>query len=196
VRDGAPPSRISGDLAPVSTLYSVGHGARPVDELVEALRATGIECLVDVRSFPGSRRHPQFGQQALSATLESVGIEYAWRKDLGGFRTPAPGSRHTALHSTGFRGYADHMESSEFESGLAWLIRSARDRRVTFMCAETLWWRCHRRMLADALEAKGHTVLHLMPGRRIESHRLNSLATIQEGRPVYDRAGPEQQTLA
>ena len=179
----------------MTTLYSVGHGTQPIGELVATLRSAGIQRLVDVRSFPGSRRHPQFGQDALSTSLESAGIEYVWRKDLGGFRKPTSGSRHIALETSGFRGYADHMETAEFEAGLAWLMRSGEERRTAFMCAESLWWRCHRRLLADALHARGFAVVHVMPGGRTQPHRLHPTARIEDGRPVYDQAGPEQQTL-
>ena len=179
----------------MTTLYSVGHGARPVEELVETLRAAGIERLVDVRSFPGSRKHPKFGREALAASLQASGIEYVWRKDLGGFRQPLARSPHTALESKGFRGYADHMETDEFEAALAWLMQAGEQRRTVFMCAETLWWRCHRRLLSDAVEARGGEVLHLMPGGRIEPHRVHPAARIEDGRLVYDQPGPRQQTL-
>ena len=179
------------------TLWSVGHGTRSIEELVGILQAAGIECLVDVRTAPGSRKHPQFGKDELAASLAAAGIEYVWRKDLGGFRKPNPPgeSPHTALTSPGFRGYADHMDTEDFDLALRWLIASARKRRTAFMCAESLWWRCHRRLLADALAARGCTVLHLMGRGSPVPHRLHPAARIEGHRVVYDLDQPEQATL-
>src|SRR5437764_8678966 len=132
-----------------TTLFSVGHGARPIEEFVAILEGAGIERLVDVRTAPGSRKHPQLGRGALADRLEAAGIGYVWRQDLGGWRKPHPDSPHIALTSPGFRGYADHMGSPEFDRAIAWLIERGRERPTAFMCAETLWWRCHRRLLAD-----------------------------------------------
>jgi uncharacterized protein (DUF488 family) len=177
-----------------TTIYTIGHGARPIDEFVAILEAAGIERLVDVRTAPGSRKHPQFGQAELAETLKRTGIEYVWRQDLGGWRKPRPDSRHVALRSPGFRGYADHMETEEFDRALTWLIGSSADQPTAFMCAETLWWRCHRRMIADALLGRGVEVVHLM-GSRTEPHRLHPAARLEGERVVYDRAEPEQQPL-
>ena len=175
----------------------MGHKARPIEEFLAILRDAGIERLIDVRTAPGSRKHPQFGKDALAGSLEAAGIAYVWRRELGGFRKPKPPgqSPHTALESPAFRGYADHMDTEEFEAGLQWLIGSGRDAPTAFMCAESLWWRCHRRMLSDALVAHGCVVFHLLgPGRR-EPHRLHQAARIDGSRVVYDVAGPEQQSL-
>jgi len=176
-------------------LYTVGHGARPVDDLLHTLRSAGIERLVDVRSFPGSRKHPQFGKDALAETLASSGIEYVWRPELGGFRKPRVDSPHSALRHPAFRGYADHMDTEEFRSGLQWLIDAGAQRPTAFMCAESLWWRCHRRLLADALVARGCTVNHLMAGGGQEEHRLHPAARVEGERVVYDRPEPEQQAF-
>jgi uncharacterized protein (DUF488 family) len=179
---------------PGVTIHSVGHGAQPAAAFVVILQGAGIERVVDVRTAPGSRKHPQFGQAALTETLEQRGIEYVWRQDLGGWRKPRPDSRHVALRSPGFRGYADHMETEEFGRAVSWLIGSSSTAPTAFMCAETLWWRCHRRMIADALMARGVQVIHLMPGRA-EPHRLHPVARLEVERVVYDRAEPEQPTL-
>lgn len=145
--------------------------------------------------MPGSRRHPQFGQDRLAPSLEEAGIEYIWRKELGGFRTPRPDSRHTALRHPSFRGYADHMDTPEFAEALAWLVETAAGAPTAIMCAESVWWRCHRRMVADALVARGDRAVHLLsPGRRDE-HRLSPMARIEHGSPVYDVAGPTQPSL-
>jgi uncharacterized protein (DUF488 family) len=167
-------------------LWSVGHGARPVGELITVLKGAGIRRLVDVRTAPGSKRHPQFGQAALAEALEDKDIEYVWRKDLGGWRKPKSDSPHVALESSGFRGYADHMETEEFERALSWLMETSGSTPTAFMCAESVWWRCHRRMIADALLARGVEVLHLMPDGRQEPHRLHPAARLEGDRVVYD----------
>ena len=143
-------------------IFSVGHGARAIEEFLPILSTAGIGCVTDVRTAPGSRKHPQFGRDRLAASLNDIGIEYVWRKDLGGWRKPAPGSPHTALESAAFRGYADHMDGEEFGAALEWLMDRAHEGPTAFLCAESLWWRCHRRMIADALLARGWTVLHLL----------------------------------
>jgi uncharacterized protein (DUF488 family) len=174
------------------SLYTIGHGARSLEEFLALLAGAGIRRLVDVRTAPGSRKHPHFGKDVLSAVLEGAQIEYLWRKDLGGWRKPTKDSRHTALRSAGFRGYADHMASAEFRSARDWLIQMATEKPTAVMCAESLWWRCHRSMLSDALEAVGCRVDHITTGGRIERHRLHPTARIEEGLPVYDR--PSGQT--
>lgn len=178
-----------------AALWSVGHGARPVEELVADLRRVGIGLVVDVRTAPGSRRHPQFGKDALSATLGEAGIGYEWRKDLGGWRRTRPDSPHVALRSPSFRGYADYMETAEFERALAALVETASRTPTAFMCAEAVWWRCHRRMIADALLVRGHDVRHILPGGRTEPHRLHPAARPDCARLVYDRAEPAQLEL-
>lgn len=171
---------------PPPRIWTIGHGARPVEELVATLKAAGIVRLVDVRTAPGSKKHPQFGQAALAETLEGHGIAYVWRKDLGGWRKPTPHSRHLALESAAFRGYADHMESEEFERAFRWLIETSVSPHTAFMCAESLWWRCHRRMIADALMAQGVDVVHLMPGGKTQPHELHPAARLDGDRIVYD----------
>ena len=174
------------------TVLTVGHGARSIEAFLDLLRGAAVTRLVDVRTAPGSRKHPQFGRDALAASLERAGIAYEWSPDLGGWRKPRPDSRHTALRSAGFRGYADHMETEEFRSALRSVIDAPSRERVAIMCAESLWWRCHRRLIADALDAPGVEVLHLMEGGRQEPHRRSEAARIDDlGRLVYDRAAPE-----
>jgi uncharacterized protein (DUF488 family) len=173
------------------TLFSVGHGTRPIEAFVSLLGEAGIELLVDVRTAPGSRRHPQFGQERLSASLEDAGIAYEWRgKDLGGFRRPRADSRHTALRVEMFRGYADHMDTESFRDGVRWLIATGAVTPTAFMCAESDWHRCHRRHIADAVLAQGATVTHLLDaGPR--SHAFHPDGRVEDGWPVYDgRAQP------
>ena len=171
----------------MALLYSVGHGRRPVDAFLELLQAPGIRRIVDVRAMPASRRNPQFNKAALESVLANNGIEYVWRgADLGGLRTPRPDSRHVALRNDALRGYADHIETDEFGNGLVWLLRSGGELPTAFMCAESDWRRCHRRILSDAIVAAGGRVVHLLDGVD-EEHVLHSSARIEDGRPIYDR---------
>jgi uncharacterized protein (DUF488 family) len=173
--------------APV-VVWTVGHGTRSLEELVGLLRWAGIRRLWDVRTAPGSRRHPWFAREPLAAALEAAGIAYAWRgKELGGFRRPRPGSRHLALEHRAFQGYADHMETPAFRGALEELVAEARSAPTAIMCAETLWWRCHRRMIADALTAAGCEVRHLVREGEVEAHRMHPAARLDgAGRLVYD----------
>jgi uncharacterized protein (DUF488 family) len=168
------------------TVWSIGHGTRPIHELIEVLRETGITALADVRSAPGSRRHPQFGQTALASSLEEAGIDYAHLRGLGGRRDAVPDSQHFALRVDAFRGYADHMASAEFAVDYGRLDVLARSQPTAFMCAETLWSRCHRRMLSDRLAVDGWDVVHLMGPEMSEPHRLWDVARVVDGRLVYD----------
>jgi uncharacterized protein (DUF488 family) len=178
------------------TIFTVGHGTRSIEEFLAILREAGIRRLLDVRTAPGSRKHPQFGQTELEAALRAEGIDYVWRKDLGGWRKPRPDSPHVAIRSAGFRGYADHMDSEEFDRAIRWLIETSIDVHTAFMCAESVWWRCHRRMIADALTARGCTVVHLMAEGKREPHRLHPAARLDGTRVIYDRLESGQQRLA
>ena len=170
-------------------VFTIGHGARDIEAFVALLRAADVRVLVDVRTAPGSRKHPQFGRDALQASLAEAGIDYLWEgRDLGGWRRARPDSRHVALRSSGFRGYADHMETEGFRAARGRVLELAAHRPTAVMCAETLWWRCHRRLLADALVATGAEVRHLMDGPRQEPHRLSAPARIEGDLPVYDVA--------
>jgi uncharacterized protein (DUF488 family) len=174
---------------PAADLYSIGHGTRPIEVFIRLLGRAGVRRLVDVRTAPGSKRNPQFGKDALAEALAASGIEYVWRGiELGGFRRPRPDSRHTALRHQTFRGYADHMETPVFREGLDWLLESAVETPTAFMCAESDWHRCHRRMISDAVVAAGGRVVHLLDDFD-EEHVLHPAARIEDGRPVYDRGG-------
>ena len=169
------------------TLFTVGHGARDIDGFLDLLRQAGVERLVDVRTAPGSRKHPQFGKEALAASLERTGIAYEWwGRDLGGWRRPLSDSRHISLRSAGFRGYADHMETDAFRDARHRLTATSRDQPTAVMCAESLWWRCHRRMLADALVASGCRVMHIGDRGRMDEHRLSPAARLEDDAVVYD----------
>jgi uncharacterized protein (DUF488 family) len=168
-------------------VFTIGHGARDIETFLELLEGAGVRRLVDVRTAPGSRKHPQFGKDALAASLRERGIEYVWRgKEMGGFRRARPDSRHTAMRSAGFRGYADQMEAQEFGEARDWLVATSTETSTAVMCAESLWWKCHRRMLADALVAIGLEVHHIMEGGKLTPHRLSRNARIEGDLPVYD----------
>ena len=170
----------------MSKVWSVGHGTRPSEELVAVLREAGIGVLADVRSIPGSRRHPQFGKSALTASLATAGIDYVHLRGLGGRRDALPDSPHVALKVDAFRGYADHMASAEFAADYKNLVGLARARSTAFMCAETLWSQCHRRMLSDRFMVDGWSVVHLISPGKSEPHRLWEVARVVDGRLVYD----------
>jgi uncharacterized protein (DUF488 family) len=167
-------------------VWSVGHGTRPVAELVTVLKEAGVKVLADVRSVPGSRRHPQFGRVALTSSLADAGIEYVHLRGLGGRRDAVPGSPHVALKVDAFRGYADHLASAEFAEDYARLVAVAREKAAAFMCAETLWSNCHRRLLSDRLTVDGWSVVHLLAPGRSEPHKLWDIARLVDGRLVYD----------
>jgi uncharacterized protein (DUF488 family) len=161
-------------------VFTVGHGVRPIEELVETLREAGVRTLVDVRRFPGSRRNPQFNQEPLRNALVEAEIAYAHAEELGGRRSGEPGEdRFPCIRVAAFRSYVARMGSEPWQAALA----SALAQPVPcFMCAETLWSRCHRRLIAELLVARGDTVVHLLgPGRR-EPHRLWDEAEIRDGR--------------
>jgi len=168
------------------SIYSVGHGTRPIEEFLGVLQAADVKTLADIRSAPGSRRHPQFGQAALAASLGDAGIDYVHLRGLGGRRDAAPDSPNVALEVDAFRGYADHMSTDEFAADYVRLVATARERATAFMCAETLWWRCHRRLLSDRLTVDGWDVAHLLASGKSEPHRLWDVARVVDGRLVYD----------
>jgi uncharacterized protein (DUF488 family) len=171
-------------------VLTVGHSTRPIEELLALLAEHGVQTLVDVRRFPGSRRHPQFSRDALAASLAEAGIQYVHEPDLGGRRAARPDSPHTAWRVEAFRGYADHMETPEFAAALDRLIERANHETVVILCAEAVPWRCHRRLISDALVARGLPVLHILGPGRADPHELNADAHIlPDGRLLY--SGPE-----
>jgi uncharacterized protein (DUF488 family) len=168
-------------------IWTVGHGNRPLGEFIALLQDAGIECLVDVRAYPASRRHPQFAREALEQSLAEAGIRYLWEGNaLGGRRKPGAKSPNVALKNPSFRAYADHMATENFREGLERLLELARSARTAILCAERLPWQCHRNLIADSLAARGARVLHLLePGKSLE-HALSRLARIEGERLVYD----------
>ena len=182
----------SGDeRAGAPVLFTVGHGTLGSDELAAVLDAGGVRLVVDVRSAPGSRRHPQFGRAEMERWLPAAGIDYRWEKDLGGRRRPLAESDNLALHHPAFRGYADYMATGSFALELRRLLDDAAARPTAALCAETLWWRCHRRLIADAaVLIGGATVVHLGHDGRLAPHRVTEGARLVESggttRVVYD----------
>jgi uncharacterized protein (DUF488 family) len=172
--------------------FTVGHSTRTRDELAGLLRDAGVEKLVDVRTVPRSRRHPQFGREALEQTLPREGIGYRHAPALGGFRRARPDTPNGGWEHPAFRGYADHMDTPGFAAALAELEDEARAVATCVMCAEAQWWRCHRRLIADALVVRGWRVLHLGVGARPGEHALTSFAVVDGGRITYP---PAQGTL-
>ena len=166
-------------------MHTIGHGNRTFDELVEALRAHEIAQLVDVRSFPGSRRNPQFGREQLQRTLPASGIAYVWMKDLGGRRRVHPESPNTGWRVEGFRAYADYMDTPEFAAALDELLHLSQQTPTAYMCAERLWWQCHRRLLSDALTVRGIPVIHILDAHKSEPHRPTELLRVENGRLLY-----------
>jgi uncharacterized protein (DUF488 family) len=167
------------------TVWTVGHSTRSGEEFAQILLAHGIQVLVDVRSFPGSRRYPQFNRPALAESLQQLGIEYRHEPRLGGRRTPRKDSHNTAWKNASFRAYADHMESEEFRKGVKDLLELAANARTAVMCAESLWWRCHRSLISDYLKAEGHTVIHILSESKTEEHPFTSAARIVDGELCY-----------
>jgi uncharacterized protein (DUF488 family) len=171
----------------VVTLLTVGHGTLPADEFVGLVRMAGVELVVDVRSFPASRRHPQFRREVMERWLPDAGVTYRWEPRLGGRRRARPGSPHGALRVPAFRGYADHMETAEFVDALDEVLADADRERTAVMCAESVWWRCHRRLLADAaILLRGAAVEHLFHDGRLAPHHLTPEARLDGPRIIYD----------
>jgi uncharacterized protein (DUF488 family) len=169
----------------VATIWTVGHSTRTADEFLAVLRAYDIELVVDVRRFPGSRRLPQFDSATLEQTLGAHGIAYRWIEALGGRRKADPLSTNLGWRHAAFRGYADHVASEEFADGLFELLMLAGGMRTAIMCAEVLWWRCHRRLIADVLRSIGVDVVHIRDEKNAEPHKLAPPARLVGGRLSY-----------
>jgi uncharacterized protein (DUF488 family) len=174
-------------LAQARPIYTVGHGNRPLEEFSALLKNSEIACLVDVRAYPGSRRHPQFGRAELERSLQATGVRYVWEgKALGGRRRPRPDSPHSALRNESFRAYADHMETEAFRAGVESVLERASEERVALMCAERLPWQCHRFMISDYLVAAGIEVLHVIDGSTPRRHTLRKEVRVSSGHLIYD----------
>lgn len=171
----------------MTTVRTVGHGTLPAEALTDLLDGADVKRVVDVRSFPGSRRNPQFGREEMERWMPRAGLAYVWMRDLGGRRRPVEGSKHVALRHPSFRAYADYMETDDFLSGVDELLALAETGSSAVMCSESVWWRCHRRLLADHLVlVRGVEVLHLMHDGRQTPHAPTDGVRLADGALVYD----------
>ena len=167
------------------SLWTIGHSTRSLEEFSNILKSFSLEILVDVRSFPGSRRYPHFNREALHDSLAAAAIDYIHLPELGGRRKPLPDSLNMTWRNESFRGYADYMETEAFRSGTDRLVALARDRRTAIMCSEAVWWRCHRSLISDYLKAKGVDVIHILAAGKSEAHPYTSAARIVNGELSY-----------
>jgi len=170
----------------VATLFTIGHSTRPLEDLIATLQAHEIQTLVDIRAFPMSRRLPQFNRDSLQESLPAAGIRYAWMKALGGYRKKIrDDSPNIALRNASFRNYADYMLTGEFKSAMAELVALAGSSLTAYMCAERVYFRCHRMLVSDWLVAHGHEVLHIDGTGPAKPHRLTAEARMVDGELVY-----------
>jgi uncharacterized protein (DUF488 family) len=170
----------------VPTLYTIGHSTRTLDEFVEVLQAHSIQTLVDIRSFPMSRRLPHFNRESLEKSLPAAGIQYVWMKELGGRRKKIrDDSPHVAIRSDSFRNYADYTLTEDFQQAIAELLKLASHSRTAYMCAEKLYFNCHRMMVSDWLVAHGHEVLHIDGTGPVKPHQLMPEARMIDGHLIY-----------
>jgi uncharacterized protein (DUF488 family) len=170
----------------MARLYTIGHSTRSLDELIEALRAHEIKTLADIRAFPMSRRLPHFNRESLEKSLSKAGIRYIWMKELGGRRKKSlDDSPNIALRNDSFRNYADYMLSAEFERAMTELIRLGEQSRIAYMCAERVYFHCHRMLVSDWLVAHTHEVLHIDDSKSPKPHKVMAEARIVDGRLIY-----------
>ena len=181
----------------MNTVFTIGHSTRAADELVALLRRNGVTLLVDVRRYPGSRRHPQFNREALAVTLADAGIAYRHEPDMGGRREgeAGAGSPNEGWRNASFRAYADHLGSAAFLAAVERLEADAARGPVAIMCAEAVPWRCHRQLISDALVGRGRDVRHIISEAEPAPHALNPMARVAGGRVTYPAPEPEQPEL-
>jgi len=167
-------------------MWTIGHSTRAIDEFISLLKENETKLLVDVRAWPGSKRYPQFNKDTLAESLNAHGIRYEHFPELGGKRKSKPDSRNIAWRNASFRGYADYMETEQFQKGIERLLDVAAEASPTaIMCAEAVWWRCHRSLIADYLKARGVKVLHVLGANKVEPHPYTSAARIVNGELSY-----------
>ena len=172
-------------LERAATVWTVGHSTRSLEDFLELLAQNGIEAVADVRRYPGSRRWPHFAREQLANALDDRGLAYVWFPELGGRRRPRPDSPNTAWRSPAFRGYADYMATDAFGEGLDQLVNLASGLRTAVMCAESLWWRCHRGLISDVLRWQGFDVVHILGRGSTAPHPYTAAARIVRGRLSY-----------
>jgi uncharacterized protein (DUF488 family) len=178
-------TRLANAVTSGPAIWTVGHSNRPLQEFLQILTHYRLDAVADVRRFPGSRRQPQYAQAALTASLAEHHIDYRWLPALGGRRRPLPDSPNTAWRNVSFRGYADHIGSAEFSAGLDELLTFSLGRRTALMCAEAVWWRCHRALIADVLCVRGIEVIHILDAGHAVAHPMTSPARIVDGKLSY-----------
>ena len=167
-------------------MWTIGHSTRTIDEFVSLLKENEIKFLADVRAFPGSKRYPQFNKEALEELLNAHAIHYEHFPELGGKRKSKPDSRNTSWRNASFRGYADYMETEKFQRGIERLLDVAAESGATaIMCAEAVWWRCHRSLIADYLKARELEVIHILGAKKVEPHPYTPPARIVDGELSY-----------
>ncbi len=171
------------DARPI--VCTIGHSTRDLDAFLHLLELHQAEVVVDVRTVPRSRRNPQFGRETLPASLRAAGIDYTHMPGLGGLRHPRPDSANSGWRNASFRGYADYMQTAEFQENLRQLMELASTRRIVLMCAEAVPWRCHRSLIADALLVRGYHVEHIMSATRSQPHRLTPWARVEDTQITY-----------
>jgi uncharacterized protein (DUF488 family) len=171
-------------------VLTIGHSTRPIETFIGMLQAYDVKRLADVRTIPKSRNNPQFNRDVLAESLRVAGISYIEMKDLGGLRHARPDSVNTGWRNGSFRGYADYMQTLEFEAALGRLIAAAEQEMVAIMCAEAVPWRCHRSLIADALQIRGILVQHIMSANRVQTHALTSFAAVEGARISYPSSPP------
>ena len=170
---------------PAGRVWTIGHSTRTVEAFIALLHSQEIDRLADIRTIPQSRRHPHFGRDALASRLANEGIQYRHFPDLGGLRKPRADSRNGAWRNASFRGYADHMQTPAFASAVDALLAFAGDGRLAAMCAEAVWWQCHRMLLADALAARGAEVQHILGEASVQPHRMTPFARVESEAVTY-----------
>ena len=169
----------------MNQVWTIGHSTHPFDEFINMLQSFNIEMIVDIRSFPGSRKFPQYNKETLIETLPANGIEYLHLLALGGRRKVLPDSINSNWRNPSFQGYADYMQTSEFEAGIKELEILAQQKRVAYMCSEAVWWRCHRSMVSDYLKLEGWKVMHIMGIGKETEHPYTSPANVEDGELTY-----------
>jgi uncharacterized protein (DUF488 family) len=168
-------------------IWTIGHSTRSIDTFISLLKANGINLLADVRSLPGSKRYPQFNKEALADSLAKASIRYEHFPELGGRRKAEPDSKNRAWRNESFRGYADYMETEEFNKGIKRLLDLADDAGpAAVMCAEAVWWRCHRSLVSDYLKVRGIEVIHILDANKTEPHPYTSAARVVNGKLSYE----------
>ena len=173
-------------------IWTIGHSTRSIDDIISLLKENEIKLLADVRSLPGSKRYPQFNKETLAESLNAHGIRYEHFPELGGRRKPKADSRNTTWRNASFRGYADYMETEQFQKGAERLLAVAGEAGpAAIMCAEAVWWRCHRSLISDFLKVRGIEVMHILSVDKVEPHPFTSAAQIVGGMLSYgSEAGP------